>query len=398
MMEPNQRQEQGAQVSFVELVNNPYKDEAEVHIHVNGDPLQFQGNITATTRDGRVLKIQTVERYMRREREKERKAMAVSEEEKQARREEHHQEWVDRKKREREETEKRWEERNVQEGRVLTKEEHMERDLENNNKKKKGGKMKSLSLFFRPVGKENTGEADLVDTKAIANNNNNNNPVPDSGEKQLVRPPLEDHVETESTPEAVEDEASHFKKGMKVCLRLAVMDKETIDEMKMKDAKSAIQSQGIIGKVIIQEMIGNSVAMLSMDEFDRLCNHSLRAAGKEVDRDTFAQLKQKLKNAHGKVHVKYLTKQNRHRGQNHKWTDAQVDEIRQAVEQAQERHPQSCYAKAAEMLRTKFSGPIFGSITSDQVRNVYRLKVLKGNQKTRPVGRPPRKLSDHGRV
>ena len=94
----------------------------------------------------------------------------------------------------------------------------------------------------------------------------------------------------------------------------------------------------------------------------------------------------------GKVNTKYLTKQNRQFGENHKWTEKQVEQIRKVVEEAKERWPDSCFAKAANILRNRYKGPVSGNISNKQVRNVYRQQVENSSVPRAPVGRP-RKLS-----
>ena len=107
----------------------------------------------------------------------------------------------------------------------------------------------------------------------------------------------------------------------------------------------------------------------------------------------FGKLKETLKKVNGRIHTKYLTKQNRQSGENHKWTDTQIEQVRKAVEEAKQRWPNSFYSKAAQSLRSRYNGPILGSISSQQVRNVYEQKVLKSNVPRAPVGRPRKEKS-----
>ena len=58
-----------------------------------------------------------------------------------------------------------------------------------------------------------------------------------------------------------------------------------------------------------------------------------------------------------KFNINYLTKQNRRSGQNHKWSEDEIEKIRKVVEEAQLHWPQSCFAKAAEILRYRHKGP-----------------------------------------
>lgn len=103
------------------------------------------------------------------------------------------------------------------------------------------------------------------------------------------------------------DKEGREKQGMKVFLRVAFMDHESIDSNLVRDAIKDIRDKGIIGKVVIKEMMGN-VAKLNLDEFDKLRDYDLRDAGKDIDRFKFALLKENLHNAEGKVNIKYQTK------------------------------------------------------------------------------------------
>ena len=67
---------------------------------------------------------------------------------------------------------------------------------------------------------------------------------------------------------------------------------------------------GIIGKVIIEEVVGN-VAKLNMDEFHKLSYEGVRVAGNGVSKSKFKRLKQAFIRTEGKVNTKYLIKQNR---------------------------------------------------------------------------------------
>ena len=116
---------------------------------------------------------------------------------------------------------------------------------------------------------------------------------------------------------------------------------------------------------------------MDLQEFGKLYDYERRVAGRDVDKTNFRKLKEALHGLEGKVNTKYLTKQNRQCGTNHAWEEYEIEEIRKAVEDAKQKWPTRCFAKAAEMLRLRYKGSIFGSITKDQVRNVYRLKVEK---------------------
>ena len=341
------------------------------------DTRDFNNAIYVDISYGERRSIQTIDRYQRRERQRMRQSQSLSEAEIAARREEHNQEWQERQKRQREANEARWEERNLREGRTLSREEHLVKDEEERKTQEGRKKTRRLTSFFKPVAEG----LQTVDTNA-------------SGVETAISLPQDNIVDVGTVVDegrAVEEndtgKESSFKQGMKVFLHVAFMDHVSIDSKLVKDATNDIRDKGIIGKVTIEEMMGN-VATLNLDEFDKLRDYDLRDAGKDIDRFKFALLKETLHNAEGKVNIKYLTKQNRQRGRNHKWTEQQVDQIQKAVEEPQRRWPQTPFAKAAETLRCRYKGGVFGKISKDQVRNVYRLKVERRDEPRGPVGRP----------
>ena len=353
-----------------------------VQVGVSGGPQQFSGDVYISG-CGKKIKYTSVDRMRRREKQKARQYAAISDAEIEARREAQHQEWLARQERQRKENESRWEERERKEGRTLSKEEHMARDLE--EEKGKAGKksQRPLTSFFQSVG-HGSQNVDCIASEAAGTL---------TGFSSAGRNEEDGRdEETRANVEACPEQETTFKPGMKVFLRMAFVESEKIDSMPLKVAKKYINEKGIIGKVIIDEMVERDVARLSLVEFSKLRDFSQRDAGREVKATQFAKLKETLNKGEGRIHTKYLTKQNRQSGENRKWTEKQVEEIRKAVEKAQQQSHDSRFSKAAEFLRTKYNGPIFGKISSDQVRNVYRLKVEKKNTPKTPVGRP-RKLS-----
>eukprot|EP00889_Picochlorum_renovo_P008956 jgi/Picre1/35986/NNA_003443.t1 len=354
-----------------------------VQVGISGGPHQFSGEVYIAG-CGKKVKYTSVDRMKRRERQKARRPAAISDAEREATREAHHQEWQARQERQRKENERRWEEREIKEGRKLSKEEHTARDLE--EEKEKASRKKSqrpLTSFFQPVvcGSQNV-DCSANETAGTLTE------FSTGGENE------EDDREEEqgANVEDCNQEESSFKPGMKVFLRLAFIDSEQVDRMLSKDAKEYIRTKGVIGRVIIEEMVERDVARLNLSEFRKLSDHSRRDAGKNVTATLFSKLKKTLDEVEGRVHTKYLTKQNRQFGKNHRWTEKQVEVIRKAVEEAKAREPGSCFSEAAETLRTLYRGPRLGSISNKQVRNVYERQVEKRNAPRAPVGRP-RKLS-----
>ena len=350
-----------------------------IHVGVGAaDTKDFNGAIYVRNNHGNRLSIQTFDRYRRRERQRMRQSQSLSEAEIVARRGEHDQEWQERQRRQREANEARWDERNATEGRVLSREEHLMKDEEERKIQEGRKKTRRLTSFFKPVAdglQTRHSNASGVDETVISVPQDN---IVDGGAAV---------DEGRTVEENGAKRESSFKEGMKVFLHVAFIDHVSIDSKLVKDAIKDIRDKGIIGKVVIEEMMGN-VAKLNLDEFDKLRDYDLRDAGKDIDRFKFALLKETLHNAEGKVDVKYLTKQNRQRGRNHKGTEQEVDKIQKAVEEAQRRWPKSPFAKAAETLRCRYNGAILGTISADQVRNVYRLKVERRDEPRGPVGRP----------
>ena len=87
-------------------------------------------------------------------------------------------------------------------------------------------------------------------------------------------------------------------------------------------------------------MVGRTIANLSLSEFDKLRDFQLRDAGNDITRTHFAVLKEALHKEEGKLNIKYLTKQNRRSGQNHKWSEDEIEKIQKVVEEAQLHWPQ----------------------------------------------------------
>ena len=354
----------------------------DIHIGTSGNAYHFHGDVYVSG-GGIKVKHATVERSRRRENQRARRSTSISDAEREARREAHHQEWQARQERQRKENESRWQERDRKEGRKLSKEEHRSKDLE--EEKEKAGRKTSrpLTSFFQPVlnGLQNVdcsaseAAGTLTDFSTVDANEEGDR-VEDLGANE------ENCTEQEST----------FKQGMKVFLRLAFIDSEKIDSMFLKDVKKHIRQKGIIGRVIIEEMVERDVARLNLAEFGKLRDYSQRDAGGDVKATLFSKLKEALNKVNGRVDTKYLTKQNRQFGENHKWTEKQVEQIRKVVEEAKQQWPDSCFAKAAKILRNRFKGPRLGDISSSQVRNVYRQRVERRDVPRAPVGRP-RKLS-----
>ncbi|WPT18256.1 hypothetical protein PSENEW3_00006257 [Picochlorum sp. SENEW3] len=350
-----------------------------VYIEVSGDPCDFTGDVYVHV-GGTKVKQSTIERMRRRERQKARQSAAISDAEREARREAQHQEWQARQERQRKETERRWEEREKKEGRKLSKAEHTAKDLEEENASRKKSQ-RALTSFFKPVVGHVSENVDCNETRQEENK-----------DVSVVETTTE-RVEERNEEHCAGKKASAFTPGMEVFLRLAFIDSEQVDSMMLKDAKKYIREKGIIGKVIIEEMVERDVARLNLVEFDKLRDFSKRSAGVDVHATHFSKLTEALGKVGGKVNIKYLTKQNRQCGENHKWTDKQIEQVRKAVEEAKERWPDSLYSKAAQSLRARYNGPILGNISSQQVRNVYEQKVLKSNVPRAPVGRPRKKKS-----
>ena len=334
----------------------------------------------------RRMKYSSYARLKRREREKARKVIPKSDAEIEALRREQDQEWRARLERQRTENERRWEEREKKEGRMLSKEEHRARDSEEEKQKPARKPNRLMTSFFRPVG----SGSENVDCNA---GNSPSEALPAVLEKDVNKEGdrMGDQGACVDTTEPAGSAASTFKPGMKVFLRLAFIDSEQLDRMVLKDSKNIIKQKGIIGKVTIEDMVEKDVARLDLVEFVKLGDYSKRDAGKDVESTLFSQLKNALHKVEGRVNTKYLTKQNRQFGENHKWTEKQVERIRNVVEEAKAKWPTAYFSKAAELLRTRYNGPRFGKISATQVRNVYVSKVEKSNEPKAPVGRP-RKL------
>lgn len=352
-----------------------------VYIEVSGDPCDFTGDVYVHV-GGTKVKQSSIERMRRRERQKARQSAAISDAEREARREAQHQEWQARQERQRKETERRWEEREKRKGRKLTKAEHTAKDLEEENASRKKKSQRALTSFFKPVVGHVSQNVDCNETR-----DEEETDVP------VVEARTTERVEERHEEDCAGKKASAFTPGMEVFLRLAFIDSEQVDSMMSKEAKKYIREKGIIGKVIIEEMVERDVARLNLVEFDKLRDFSKRSAGVDVHASFFSTLTEALEKVGGKVNTKYLTKQNRQSGENHKWTDTQIEQVRKAVEEAKQRWPNSLYSKAALSLRSRYNGRILGSISSQQVRNVYEQKVLKSNVPKAPVGRPRKKKS-----
>jgi len=289
------------------------------------------------------------------------------------------------------EKQKKRDKRDEEHGHKLSEEEHIEfekkeREEESKRrktKKTKGGisakdfSMAPLTAIFKP-----TPRVQEVSTPAES--------------ESLSTAPILSNMQALSLPETVAIEASDsslstkigpFNKGNQVYLRVAFMDMEKVDNMKLGEASVYIRESGIIGKVKIKDMVSKEVALLDLKEFANLSSYAMREAGHNVSRSEFRRLLAALNNAAGQVNVKYLTKQNRKQGRNHSWTDNQVSIIKDAVERAKKCSPTVCFKKAAEFLNAKYKGPL-GTITKKQVWNVYYNKVQLKHVPRGPVGRP----------
>ena len=223
-----------------------------VHIGTSGDAYHFHGDVYIGG-GGKKVKKSTVERYERRQRQKARRSAAISDAEREARREAQHHEWQARQERQRRENQSRWEAREMKEGRKLSKEEHMARDLE--EEKEKASRKKSqrpLTSFFQPVvgGSQNV-DCSASKTGGILTEFSTVDANKGDDRDEEPRANVEDCIQEESS----------FKQGMKVFLRLAFIDDEELKSLPSKDAKKHIREDGIIGKVIIEEM----VARMSLD-------------------------------------------------------------------------------------------------------------------------------------
>lgn len=353
----------------------------KVKVELSGNSFHFNGDVYLMC-GRKELKHETIKRYQRKERQREKETTTLTEEERESRREKHHLEWQERKVRQKQENESRWEERNAKEGRILSKEEQMERDQMESKQLEDRQKNRRLTAYFKPA-EQNVASNAMQSAEAPVN-------VTSGADETCEDIIMIESIREEAINEEnrTDQEATFFKQGMDVFLHLAFIDHEQVDCMLVKDAQKYIKKKGIIGKVTIQEMIGRNIAKLDLQEFGKLYDYDRRDAGRDVDKRNFSKLKEALHGLEGKVNTKYLTKQNRQCGTNHKWTAEEVEEIRKAVERAKQKWPTRCFAKAAETLRLRYKGSSFGSITKDQVRNVYRLKVEKIHAPTAPVGRP----------
>ena len=353
-----------------------------IQIGTSGDAYHFHANVYISG-GGIKVKHATIERKRRRENQRARQSTCMSDAEREAMREAQHQEWQARQERRRKENESRWQERDRKEGRSLTKEEHRARGLEEEREKAGKKSQRPLTSFFQPVvhGSQNV---DCGASEAAGTSTDISMVYANGGDDRVEEQVANEENRTE--------EESTFKPGMKVFLRLAFIDREKVDSMLVKDAKKYIRQKGVIGRVIIEEMVERDVARLNLVEFGKLHDYSQRDAGGNVKATLFSKLKQALNKVEGTVNINYLTKQSRQFGENHKWTEKQVEQIRKAVEEAKKRWPDTCFAKAAETLRSRYKGPVFGNISNNQVRNVYRQQVEKSSVPRAPVGRP-RKLS-----
>eukprot|EP00890_Picochlorum_soloecismus_P003001 jgi/Picsp_1/3701/NSC_06537-R1_---NA--- len=114
----------------------------------------------------------------------------------------------------------------MREGVTLSKEEHMARDQEERKNQEDRKKSRRHTLFFQPVVKGSQN----VDCNAIE--------------------------EVGTVEENNTEQGSSFRQGMEVFLRLAFIDNEQVDCKLVAVARRDVREKGIIGKVIIEEMVG----------------------------------------------------------------------------------------------------------------------------------------------
>lgn len=123
-----------------------------VNIGVSVNATGFTGDVYIQG-DGRRVSVDTVKRYQRSMKQRAIQTSSITDAEREARREEHNQEWQERRRKQRKENEKRWEERNIREKKILSKEEHMARDEEEWKYHEERRKTRRLTSFFQPVVK-----------------------------------------------------------------------------------------------------------------------------------------------------------------------------------------------------------------------------------------------------
>jgi hypothetical protein len=58
--------------------------------------------------------------------------------------------------------------------------------------------------------------------------------------------------------------------------------KEQANSNLVRHVRKNIRKKGIIGKVFIEEMVGRTIANLSLSEFDKLRDFQLRDAGDDI--------------------------------------------------------------------------------------------------------------------
>ena len=322
---------------------------------------EIAGNIMI--QNGRkTVKIASAVRRTYRESKKAKEFRVLTEEEKQEREKEQE-------KRRQEKNQARWAAREEQRGSSFTEEQHTAIDLEEKEEMIRKGnaainpdtKMAPLSAFF--VKRTSIQEAQSMSGISV---NDSDVQLLESLQTSIVAEP-----DVEPNP-TVQGQA--FCAGMHVYLRLAFIEKEKVDKMQKKHASVHIKRKGIIGKEMIKEMIAKDIAKLDLVEFGKLNSFENREAGRDVSRSSFSELKKILEGANGDVNIKYLIKQNRKQGENHKWTDKQINIIKKAVEDAKTLYPTAFYSKAAENLNARHNGTI-GNICKKQVANVYTKKV-----------------------
>ena len=182
-----------------------------VNIGVSVNATDFAGDVYINGGKKR-LSIDTVKRYRRLMKQRAIQASSITDTERETRREEHNQDWQERRRKQREENERRWEERNKREGKILSKQEHKVRDEEKRKSQEGKSKTRRLTSFFQPVVKgSQTVELNASEAVETATN---------------ISPRNVDG-EDEAVEENSNDQESTFKQGMKVYLRLAFRDEGT---------------------------------------------------------------------------------------------------------------------------------------------------------------------------
>ena len=289
------------------------------------------------------------------------------------------------KKRREEDKQRRWDKRDP--NREMTREQHEQLDRDEKEEMatrgrtevKRGMGMAPMTAFFKPVAKEEQRERQEEAKVAVSEADKNG--------VASTYPPCEATNKETKNKENIVDEgeigakenAFVFGKGREVYLRLAFVDKEEIDTMKKTSAMACIRVKGIIGPVEVEQMVDENVAKLNVEGFgSTLVDHTKRMAGKQVTQSQFRELKKALVEAHGEVHLKYLTLQNRDDGENTSWTPEQVEKIVEAVEKARkilekEEKKTGHFSKAAKLLNDAYNGQYnpLGRMSKKKVRYVY---------------------------